>query len=233
MTFNLDALCEELNLQELAELVPTEAHKEKLVIWTLQLYSSDLGFSKELKKFIESRGIPIGAALSKGSPIHLQKTPQPQEQSNMAKEPEVQPNMTLAGALAYVIPELVEVLEKDATATLHWDGETLALGDAKPKKSTKGKEEPKEEPKGKGKPEPKKEEPKGKGKGKEEPEPEEETMTEEEFDVMLEDDLKDTDALAEFAESMEVEWEKHKVEKINRMRIIKAIRAACGWSEGK
>lgn len=228
MTFNLDALCEELNLQELAELVPTDTHKEKLIIWTLQLYSSDLGFSKELKKFIESRGIPIGAALSKGSPIHLQKHPQ-QEKENMAKEPEVQPNMTLAGALAYVIPELVEVLEKDATATLHWDGETLALGDAKPKKAKK--EEPKEEPKGKGKPEPKKEEPKGKG--KKEPEPEEETMTEEEFDAMLEDDLKDTDALAEFAESMEVEWEKHKVEKINRMRIIKAIRAACGWSEGK
>lgn len=227
MKFDLDALCEELSLQEIAELCPDDAHREKLIVWTLQLYASDLGFSDQLKAFIESKGIPIGSALTKGSPIQLQKQPQIQKEKSVAKEPEVTPNMTLAGALVFVVPELVEVLERDNTATLSWDGETLALGDAKPKKAKK--EEPKEEAKGKGKPEPKKEEPK-KGSKKEEPE-EEETMTEEEFNEMLEGDLQENDALAEFAESMEIAWEKHKNEKINRMRIVKAIRKACGWSE--
>jgi hypothetical protein len=228
MKFDLDAFCEELNLQDLVELCPDEEHKERLVIWTLQLYRSDFGFSKDLKQFIQSRGIPIGAALSKGSPIHLQKVIQPEpETKTMAKsEPEVTPNMELAGALAFVIPELCEVLTRDNAATLNWDGDTLALGDAKPKKDKKPKPTEEEPVKGKGK----KEEAPAKVKGKK-PEPkEEETLSEEEFNEMLEGDLADTDKLAEFATEMEVTWDENKNEKINRMRIIKAIRAACEWT---
>jgi hypothetical protein len=223
-TYNLDKLLKELNQEALIPCCPSDEHKVKAIIWTLQIIANDTGFSSELKRFILEHNAPIGSAYSKKSPVSF--TPNSEGKISMGKTTtptkETQPNYELAGAVVFVVPELVEVLERDGSATLQYDGDSLVLADSKPTKSKAKAAETTSPP------------PVAKKGGKAAPAPEEPSMSEEEFDELCSDgDYSDTEKLAEFATEQGVEWEPSQNEKVNRMRIINAVKVACGWKSSK
>ena len=217
--YNLDRLLTELNQEGLIPCCPSDEHKIKAIIWTLQIIANDTGFSPELKRFVMEHNAPIGSAYSKNSPVSF--TPNPEGKISMAKTTTAaqgtEPNYELAGAVALVIGQLTEVLERDGSATLQYDGSTLVLADSKPPK--KGKE-PAADPAP------------AKKAGKAAPPVQDPSMSEEEFDELCSDgDYADTEKLAEFATDQGVTWDESPNEKVNRMRIIKAVKIACGWKK--
>jgi len=203
-------LFEELDIEGLYGLCQDDKARVECLRAQIGLFASTRGFSEALLKFMKLHNVTIGEGLRPSSPIQLEmQTPEEQETVSMAKN---EVNYELAGALALLIPKIIEELTENGKISLKFDGETLDVGDKKEKSDKKDKPE---------KPEKSDKKDKKKLGG----------LTQKEFEEELADGGKyeDTDELAEFCEENDVTWNKHDKESLNRKRMIKAAYEKMGW----